>query len=64
MEIRIITTDGSIHHIGHVVNYTYDRDFVRVHSNSDTNVQDVDIYPTDKVVCVNVMKWKGSENNA
>ena len=62
--MRILTIDGSEHHIGHVVDYTYDRDFVRVHSKTDTSIQDVDIFPTDKVVSVNVMKWKGSENNA
>lgn len=60
MEIRIITSDGSIHHIGHVENYTYDRDFVRIHSVQD-NVKDIDIFPTDKVVAINIMKW--GENN-
>lgn len=61
MEIRIVTIDGTTHHIGHVVDYTYDRDFIRVHSQSDVAVKDIDIFPTDKVISINVMKWKGSD---
>ena len=61
-EIMIKTTDNSLHYIKRVESYSYDRDFIRVHSISEINEKVVDLFPTDKIVSLRITKW--GENNA